>query len=134
MNYILDTNICVEMIKTKSFSILKHAKKKTTTQIFITSVTESELWYGVHNSQKIEENKFAVENFLEFFPKLSFTSSAAEISGELRARQKSIGKSIGHNDLLIASIALDVDAILVTANEKELKQIQDLRIENWLKS
>lgn len=134
MNYILDTNICVHMIKSKSFSVLKHAKKKTTTQIYISTITESELWYGVHNSQMYEENKKSIEGFLEFFPKISFTSSAAEIAGELKAIHRKNGKTIGANDLLIAAQALDIDAILVTGNEKEFKQINGLRVENWLRS
>lgn len=134
MNYILDTNICVHMIKTKSFSILKHAKKRATTQIFISTITESELWYGVHNSQMYQENKKSIEEFLDFFPKISFSSSAAEIAGELKAIHRKNGKTIGANDLLIAAQAIAMDAILVTGNEKEFRQIKGLRVENWLKS
>lgn len=133
MKYILDTNICVHMIKTKSFNILKHAKKPLRTEIFISSITEAELWFGVWNSKNISDNEAKLNIFLQCFPKLSFDSSFARTFGELKAQQKKPGKTIGSNDLLIAAQALDLDAVLVTANEKELKQIKDLRIENWLK-
>lgn len=43
------------------------------------------------------------------------------------------GKLIGQNDLLIASHALAVDAILVTANEREFRRVAGLHVENWLK-
>ncbi len=132
MKYILGTNICVHMIKTKSFNILKNAKKPTRTEIFISSITEAELWYGVWNSNNILENEARLKTFLQCFPKISFDSSFARTFGELKAQQRRSGKTIGSNDLLIAAQALDMDAILVTANEKEFKQIKDLRIENWL--
>jgi tRNA(fMet)-specific endonuclease VapC len=34
-------------------------------------------------------------------------------------------------DLLIASHALFLDAVLVTNNKKEFERVPDLRIENW---
>lgn len=133
MKYILDTNICVHMIKTKSFSVLKNAKKPSRSEIFISSITEAELWFGVWNSKNISENETKLKLFLQCFPKISFDSSFAKTFGELKAQQRKSGKNIGSNDLLIAAQALDMDAVLVTANEKELKQIKDLRIENWLR-
>ena len=120
-------------MKSKSFSILKHAKKPSRTEILISSITEAELWFGVWNSKHIADNEAKLKTFLQCFPKISFDSSYAKTFGELKAQQRKSGRTIGSNDLLIASQALDMDAILVTANEKEFKQIKDLRIENWLK-
>lgn len=134
MRYILDTNICVHMLKTKSFNILKHAKKNSDTQISISSITECELWFGVWNSKNIISNQENLKYFLQSFSKVSFDSSFAFTYGFLRAEQKKSGRNIGHNDLLIAAQALDMDAILITNNEKEFKQIKDLRIENWLRA
>jgi len=134
MNYLLDTNICVHMLKTKSFNVLKHARKSNSTQINISSITECELWFGVWNSTNILENQERLKTFLQSFSKVSFDSSFAFTYGYLRAEQKKSGRNIGHNDLLIAAQALDMDAILVTNNEKEFKQIKDLRIENWLRA
>ena len=133
MKYILDTNICIHMLKEKSFNILKHAKKKSSSEISISVITEAELWYGVHNSTNIQSNIEKLKIFLECFPKIPFNSSDALILGELRAKQNRRGKAIGHNDLMLAAQALERDAILVTGNEKGFKQIQDLRLENWLK-
>jgi len=122
------------MLNQKSFNLLKHAKNKTHTQIYLSSVTEAELWHGVWNSSRREENKKLLKRFLQSFPKLSFESSHAECYGQLKAEQRQKGKSLGSNDLLIAAQALDLDATLVTANEKEFKQIRGLKIENWLRA
>lgn len=133
MKYILDTNICIHMLKEKSFNILKHAKRKSSSDISISVITEAELWYGVLNSNHVQNNIEKLKVFLECFPKVPFISSDALILGELRAKQRKNGRTIGHNDLMLAAQALERDAILVTANESEFKQIEDLRLENWLK-
>lgn len=134
MIYILDTNICIHMLKNKTFSLLKHAKKKSLTQIYISTITEAELWHGVWNSSKIQENEMRLKKFLQCFPKLKFESSHAANYGQLKAEQRKNGRNIGSNDLLIASQALELEAILVTANEKEFKQIKGLKTENWLRA
>jgi len=120
------------MLKHKSFNILKNAKKKSRTEIFISSITEAELWDGVWSSKRIQENGQQLKTFLQCFPKLSFDSSSAITYGQIKSAQKKTGKNIGPNDLLIAAQALEIEATLVTANEKELQQIEGLKIENWL--
>jgi tRNA(fMet)-specific endonuclease VapC len=133
MSYLLDTNICIHMLNNKSFSLLKHAKKKTHTNIYISSITEAELWFGVFNSSKVSENTKTLKTFIQCFPHLPFTSKDASVYGELRAIQNDSGKLIGHNDLFLAAQAIENDLILVTNNEKEFKLIKNLRLENWLK-
>ena len=39
---------------------------------------------------------------------------------------------IGNNDLLIASHARSIGAVLVTNNIREFSRIPDLTVENWL--
>lgn len=133
MIYILDTNICVHMLNNQSIGILKHAKNKQSTVIYISSITEAELWYGVMKSSRANENIPNLRKFLELFPRLPFDSTFSHQYGLLRHQQTKMGKQIGENDFFIAAQALELDAILVTANEKEFKKIKDLRIENWLK-
>jgi len=41
------------------------------------------------------------------------------------------GKPIGPMDLLIAAIALEHGAVLVTHNLKEFRQIRGVRVEDW---
>ena len=132
MNYILDTNICIHILNQRDLSLLKHAKQNSKTVIYISSITEAELWHGVFNSSRIPENTITLKRFLELFPKLFFTSESAKIYGELKSSQVKRGKSLGPNDMLLASQAIDLEAVLVTNNEKEFKQVPGLRVENWL--
>ena len=133
MTYILDTNICIHILRENSFNILKHAKNKSSASILLSDITVAELWHGVWMSKKVKENEQLLNNFLISFTKLPFDSAHARMFGILKSEQQKKGKMLGPFDLQIAAQALEMDAILITANEKEFKQIKDLRIENWLK-
>ena len=53
------------------------------------------------------------------------------IYGKIRAGLQKQGTPIGAMDLLIASHALFLDAVLVTNNTREFERVPDLKIENW---
>ena len=57
---------------------------------------------------------------------------AARHYGVIRAYLKKHGTPIGNNDLLIASHARSINAVLVTNNVKEFDRVPDLSIENWV--
>ena len=40
---------------------------------------------------------------------------------------------IGTQDLKIAAVALKMDALLLTANLRDFRQVPGLRVENWLR-
>ncbi len=56
----------------------------------------------------------------------------AEAYGPLRAQLEARGEPLDEPDLRIASIALDRDLTLVTANLRHFNRVPDLRVENWL--
>lgn len=49
-----------------------------------------------------------------------------------RLRQNSKLRKIGRADLLIASIALALDATVVTRNVRHFRQVPRLKVENWV--
>jgi tRNA(fMet)-specific endonuclease VapC len=59
---------------------------------------------------------------------LQFDEAAAKIFTQLQAQKIRVGT----NDLTIASIALAVDAILVTRNTVDFQRIPNLRLEDWI--
>ena len=64
MNYILDTNICIYIIKKKPESVLEKLNEKRLGIIGISVITVSELFYGVRKSLFPEKNLEALKNFL----------------------------------------------------------------------
>lgn len=132
MKYLLDTNICIYIIKKKPSQVLRRFSKLKPGDVAVSTITIAELYYGVAKSSKPNENTIALQEFLQPLEKLDFNSDDSKAYGEIRAYLESKGKMIGAMDSLIASIALNRNLILVTNNEKEFNKIKSLQIENWV--
>lgn len=132
MKYLLDTNICIYIIKKKPESVIKRFEKLKPGSVAISTITLSELYYGVSKSSKPDENMIAFQEFISPLEVLDYTSVDALVYGKIRNSLEKKGSLIGAMDLLIASIAKSQDLILVTNNTKEFSRISDLKIENWV--
>ena len=102
--------------------------------IGLSTITVSELHYGVEKSQQKERNRGALEQFLLPLMIVDFDYRSSETYGKVRTELEKQGKPIGPLDTLIASHALSLNATLVTNNEKEFNRIKGLRVENWVKN
>lgn len=131
MKYLLDTNICIYIIKKKPQKVLEKFKQLSSGSIVISAVTVAELEYGVYKSQQIERNNKALQEFLLPLEIIPFDQKSTNIYGKIRARLEKQGKIIGGMDLLIASQALAFNLILVTNNVNEFERLSELMIENW---
>ncbi len=131
MKYMLDTNICIYLIKQKPPKVLRHFKSHAVGDIGISSVTLAELRYGVSKSQHIEKNRQALDEFILPLEIEDFGEKAAAEYGAVRAGLEKAGKSIGSMDMLIGAHALALGATLVTNNTKEFKQIKNLKVVDW---
>ncbi|MGA8017702.1 MAG: type II toxin-antitoxin system VapC family toxin [Desulfobacterales bacterium] len=129
----LDTDICIYIIKRKPADVIKRLMKSRISQIGISSITLSELESGVEKSSKQEQNQVALAQFLAPMEILSYGDEAAQQYGRLRAFLEKQGTPIGSLDMLIAAHALSIDCILVTNNEKEFGRVPNLKIDNWAK-
>ncbi|MCL6097603.1 MAG: type II toxin-antitoxin system VapC family toxin [Bacteroidetes bacterium] len=132
MKYLLDTNICIYIIKKKPEEVLKRFLKIKPDSIGISAITVSELYYGVAKSLKPDENTIALEQFILPLTILNFNKEDSIAYGRLRAKLEQRGKLIGAMDMLIAAQALSRDLILVTNNEREFKKVNGLFVENWV--
>lgn len=132
MKYILDTNTCIFIIK-KDENVLSHLKNIDFKEICISSITLSELEYGVAKSMHSEKNQKALDAFVYNFSILPFDSNAAHEYGKIRANLEKIGSPIGGMDMLIAAHAKSQKLILVTNNTKEFIRVNGLNIEDWKK-
>ena len=133
MKYMLDTNTCIYIIKRKPLDVIERFKKIEISQVGISSITLSELLYGVSKSSKPAQNQLALTQFIAPLEILAYDDEAAQYYGTVRALLEKQGTPIGSLDLLIAAHALSIDCILVTNNEKEFKRIPNLKIDNWVK-
>ena len=132
MSYMLDTNICIYLIKKKPTAVLVKLKEHIQDGLCISSLTLAELKYGVFASAAVEKNNIALNQFLSIIEILNFDDKCAFEYGKVAADLKRKGTPIGVMDALIASHALATGKILVTNNEKEFKRVNGLRIDNWV--
>ncbi len=131
MKVMLDTNICIYLIKQKPVSVLGHFEKYALGEVGISSITVAELQFGVSNSQKPRQNQSALDLFLAPLEIMDFDARAAQVYGRIRAHLKQNGTPIGAYDMLIAAHAQSLDVTLVTNNLREFSRIPNLRLENW---
>lgn len=132
MNFMLDTNTCIALIKKKPLKILKRVQSQPIGDIGISTITLAELRYGVEKSQFVEKNRQALDEFLLPLEILDFDESTASAYGAVRAALEKVGTPIGPLDTQIGAHALSLDAALVTNNTKEFQRIQGLKVVNWL--
>ena len=133
IKYMLDTNICIYIIKSKPMDVIERFRQIQISQVGISSITLSELEYGIVKSSKPDQNRFALAQFLAPMEILPYGDEAAQQYGRLRAFLEKQGTPIGSLDMLIAAHALSIDCNLVTNNEKEFNQVPNLNIDNWVK-
>ncbi|EQA61355.1 type II toxin-antitoxin system tRNA(fMet)-specific endonuclease VapC [Leptospira alexanderi] len=129
--YLLDTKICIFLIKKKNTVLLENLKKKLNKGLFISSLTIAELEFGIQKSELKERNKVALIEFLTIFNILSFSDKDAEFYGLIRADLEKKGNVIGSIDMLLAAQAIANNFIFVTNNTKEFKRIKELKIKDW---
>lgn len=127
----LDTDICIYLIKKKSSRILRNLQQFGILEVGISSITLAELTYGVSKSARIERNQEGLQEFLLPLQVASFGRKAANTYGGLRAEMEKTGNLIGQMDLLIAAHALSLKIPLVTHNTREFARVPGLNIEDW---
>ena len=128
----LDTNICIYIIKNKPQSARKKFLEFNIGELYISSITVSELIYGAYKSQFVQKNLEALKTFLLPFEIVDYDVSASMKYGELRASLEKVGKVIGNMDMLIAGHALALNMTLVTNNIKEFHRVEKLKLDNWV--
>ena len=133
MDYLLDTNICIYIIKKKPAKVFDKFKNLTIGDVGISSITLAELQYGIEKSSSPTKNKEALEKFLTPIEIVDYGYAATVEYGIIRAELEKKGIPIGSLDTLIASHAKSLDVILVTNNVREFDRIPGLKIENWVK-
>ena len=132
MRYMLDTNICIYVIKNKPKEVIERLKEHEPSEICISSVTYAELIYGVEKSKAVNKNRIALTLLLADIEILSFDANAAESYGEIRAELERKGTPIGPLDMMIAGHTKSLGYTVVTNNIKEFERIVGLRFENWV--
>ena len=131
MRYMLDTNICIYIIKNKPKKVIMELKRHKPSEICVSAITYAELTHGVEKSMAVEKNRLALALLFSNIEVLDFDTKAAIHYGKIRAYLEKQGTPIGPLDMMIASHAMSLGYTVVTNNIKEFERVPDLKLENW---
>jgi tRNA(fMet)-specific endonuclease VapC len=131
LRYLLDTNICIYVIKERPRPLLESFNRHAG-HLAISAITLSELLHGVEKSAAPERNLAVVENFCSRLDVLPYGSKASVHYGQIRAGLERQGLPIAVNDLHIAAHARSEGLTLVSNNLCEFQRVEGLMLENWV--
>ena len=132
MKFLLDTNICIYIIKQKPPEVLEIFNTYQVGDIGVSSITVAELEFGVQKSQFSEKNQQALTQFFLPLKIVDFDRTAAITYGNVRTVIEKRGTPIGSLDTLIAAHALSLQVTLITNNVKEFSRVPNLQLDNWV--
>ena len=132
MQYLLDTNICIYMIKKHPPEVFARFKQHSLRDVAISIITLYELEYGIQKSEYRQRSKNNLATFIKPLNILNLDRASVLDSAFIRAQLENKGTPIGSYDLLIAGIARSRGMVLVTNNIKEFERVEGLLLENWI--
>ena len=132
--YMLDTNICIYLIKHQPPEVQERFAACFVGDVVISAVTLAELEFGVACSSPASRaaNRSALDSLLEEIPVAPFEAQAARAYGPIRATYKDRNRDA--LDKLIASHAVALGVTLVTNNEADFVNYAGLVVDNWVSS
>ena len=124
MTYMLDTNICIYVMKNRPEKVLERFRKELDDGLCVSSITLAELEFGMKNSSAPAKNEQSLLKFLFPLSVLPFGPAAASEYGEIRAY-------LWKRGMLIAGHARAEGLVLVTNNVRDFERVPGLELENW---
>ncbi len=131
MRYLLDTNICIYLMKEASPAVARRFAVLRVGDVGMSAITLAELRFGVEaDAAHRARNERALDALLEEIPALAFDAPAAASYGVIRAAVRDRKRDA--LDRLIAAHAISADLTLVTNNTADFEGYPGLRVENWV--
>jgi toxin FitB len=135
---ILDTNVLSELMRPMpSAQVVSWVSKQPAVELFITSITEAEIFYGIELLAKGKRRDGLLAAAEAMFDQefagriLDFDSNAARVFSRIAARRRGIGQPISHADAQIAAIAQLRGAALATHNASDFANCEIRVIDPW---
>lgn len=129
--YLLDTNICISMLKNK-YGVREAISKVNAKNCYVSEVVLGELYFGAsfsnNKNERLKDVAFIIEHF-----KVIPISETLPLFGDMKAELKRKGTLIDDFDILIGCAAIVSNLTMVTDNVKHLERLPGIVIENWTK-
>ena len=130
MQYLLDTNICVFILRQK-YGVGERMLQAGVSNCFISELTYAELLYGAECSDNPEKNKTLIGRFLSRIRVIPIKDSIPLFAKE-KARLRKEGTLVEDFDLLIGTTAVKAGLTMVTENTRHFQNIDGIQLDNWV--
>ena len=131
--YLLDSNICIFLIRNKTLLLRERIKRYSPSLLHLSVITVAELEYGAAKSRNPVKEHQAVLDFVSPFKIIDFKPNDAENFWLIRAYLEKKGTPIGPYDMEIAAQAMTNNLIVVTNNVGEFERVPWIKVEDWTK-
>ncbi len=127
----LDTDLLVAILRGKkeAYKVAQELDQEVKTAT--TVINAFELFYGANKSQLKAQNLRETENLLNKLQILPLDKAASKKAAEISAKLAQMGQALDYRDAMIAAIAIQNDATLLTRNEGHFQRIRDLKTKSW---
>lgn len=131
MRYMLDTNICIYLMKAHPPAVLARLLQLDHGDVVMSIITYAELRVGLEGlGSSRAQNERALHLLTSDIPVLPFDEAAAERYGVQRAAVRDRRRDAF--DRLIAAHAASLGLTLITNNEVDFRDYPGLIVEKWL--
>ncbi len=129
----LDSDFMISLLRGDKDAKAKAKQLEETSRLVVsTAINALELFIGIIAVDGISGKRVEItRNFLSNLEVLPLDESSAERSAFILNSLKKLGKEIGLKDSLIAGIALEHKANILTRNLKHFERVSGLKIETW---
>ena len=126
----LDTNVVSELVRRPDGEAARRAASLDPRTIAVSIIVAAELRYGAARRRSARLTR-QLETVLAALVTLPLAPPADTHYAAIRSELERVGRTIGHNDLLIAAHARALDLTLVTRNVREFQRVPGLAVEDW---
>jgi toxin FitB len=135
---ILDTNVLAELMRPEpSARVATWVARQRATELFTTSITEAEIFYGIELLTKGKRREGLLAAAEAMFAEdlagriFGFESDAARAFSKIAAHRRALGRPISHADAQIAAIAQVRGAQLATRNVADFRDCPVEVLDPW---
>ena len=132
MGYMLDTNICSYVLKSRPPSVKARFDEAGDGALAISTVVLAELLYGAARHPKAVAIRREIADLVSRLVVLPWDEAAAEEYGALRATLELAGRLLGAMDMMIAAHARSMGLTLVSNDVRRFERVEGLSIANWV--
>jgi tRNA(fMet)-specific endonuclease VapC len=128
--YVLDTNTLIYYFKGQG-QVAQNLADISAEEVIISTIVVFELQVGIAKSNSPAKRTQQLQQLLSRVNQVDFDRNMAVSAATIRAQLEQQGTPIGPMDVLIAGVAMSLQATLVTHNVREFSRIPGLSIADW---